>query len=216
MKIACVGYRSWALKIYDSLAKSTDHDFLIVRSKDQYKEKVIKEFFPDLVLFYGWSWIIPKNIVNSFNCVMLHPSALPKYRGGSPLQNQVIDGLEIGAVTLFLIQEELDAGPILKQKEISLLGTLNQIFNRITKVGIELTEDIIKNGMNPIAQDEEAASYCKRRTPSQSEITLTELKDKDSTYLNNKIRILQDPYPNAYIKTSDGKRLIITDAEIRD
>ena len=118
MKIACIGYRSWALKIYDSLAQSTDHDFLIIRSKDQYKEKAITEFFPDLVLFYGWSWIISKNIVNSFKCVMLHPSALPKYRGGSPLQNQIIDGLEIGAVTLFLIQEELDAGPILLQKEI--------------------------------------------------------------------------------------------------
>ena len=216
MKIACIGYRSWALKIYDSLAQSTDHDFLIIRSKDQYKEKAITEFFPDLVLFYGWSWIISKNIVNSFKCVMLHPSALPKYRGGSPLQNQIIDGLEIGAVTLFLIQEELDAGPILLQKEISLLGTLNQIFKRITKVGIELTEDIIKNGMNPTAQNEESASYCKRRTPSQSEITLSELKNKDSTYLYNKIRMLQDPYPNAYIKTVDGKRLILTKAEIRD
>ena len=46
----------------------------------------------------------------------------------------------------------------------------------------------------------------KRRTPSQSEITLEELKKKSGLYLVNKIRMLQDPYPNPFIITKDKKK----------
>ena len=55
----------------------------------------------------------------------------------------------------------------------------------------------------------------KRRKPSQSEITLDEIKTKKANYLYNKIRMLQDPYPNAFIKTIDGKKLTIQKASIK-
>ena len=93
MKIACVGYREWALNIYDNLAKKTDHQFLIFRSRAQYDEKVLAEFNPQLVLFYGWSWIVPKEMVKNFKCVMLHPSPLPKYRGGSITSLIILKGI---------------------------------------------------------------------------------------------------------------------------
>ena len=44
---------------------------------------------PDIVLFYGWSWKVSEKLINKFDCLMLHPSPLPKYRGGSPIQNQI-------------------------------------------------------------------------------------------------------------------------------
>ena len=86
MKIACVGYRKWALNIYDTLAQLTDNQYLIFRSQSQYDDKVLLEFDPQFVLFYGWSWIVPEEIIKGYNCVMLHPSPLPKYRGGSPIR----------------------------------------------------------------------------------------------------------------------------------
>ena len=90
MRLACVGYRKWALNIYDSLANSLDHNFFIIRSKEQFNAEAIFDFNPDLILFYGWSWLVDIKIINKFNCLMLHPSPLPKYRGGSPIQNQII------------------------------------------------------------------------------------------------------------------------------
>ena len=54
----------------------------------------------------------------------------------------------------------------------------------------------------------------KRRKPQQSEITLREFKFSNANYLYNKIRMLQDPYPNAFIKTIDGKKLYIQKASI--
>ena len=48
---------------------------------------------------------------------MLHPSPLPKYRGGSPIQNQIINGESKSAVTLFKINNKIDQGDIIYQKE---------------------------------------------------------------------------------------------------
>jgi methionyl-tRNA formyltransferase len=63
-------------------------------------------------------------------------------------------------------------------------------------------------------QDHSAATFCKRRTPSESEITTEELATKSAEYLYNKIRMLADPYPNAYIVAADGKKVMITAARI--
>ena len=54
-----------------------------------------------------------------------------------------------------------------------------------------------------------------RRKPRDSEITLKDLKTKSANYLYNKIRMLQSPYPNAYIKTVDGKKIYLTKASLK-
>jgi len=210
LKIACVGYRDWAIDIYQNLkGELPEHEFLLQLSEADYCELAIAAFKPDLLLFYGWSKIIPTNLVTNYNCLMLHPSPLPKYRGGSPLQNQIIRGETKSAVTIFLMDEGIDTGPIAKQEELDLCGTLNDIFDRISIVGLRLTLEIILEGLSVHRQDEEEASYFSRRKPEDSEITIDELTSQSSLYLYNKIRMLQDPYPNPYIVTSDGKKLVV-------
>ena len=61
-------------------------------------------------MFYGWSWIVSKDLIENFTCLMLHPSPLPLYRGGSPLQNQIIEGKKTSKVSIIIMTEELDAG----------------------------------------------------------------------------------------------------------
>jgi methionyl-tRNA formyltransferase len=214
MRVACVGYRRWALNIYDRLAASTDHTFLNFRSKEQFKVDVLDDFKPDLVLFYGWSWIISSDLLQRHTCLMLHPSPLPRYRGGSPIQNQIIEGETCSKVSLFVMSDELDAGDLVGQQDLSLAGTLDEIFNRMEDAGVELTSHLLKYGLQRVPQDHSEATFCKRRTLSDSEITDEELLSKPAEYLYNKIRMLADPYPNAYILTADGKKLMITAAHI--
>lgn len=216
MRIACVGYRNWALNIYDKLVESTDHTFLILRSKAQFKVDVLDSFKPDLVLFYGWSWIVPADLLDRHTCLMLHPSPLPRYRGGSPIQNQIIAGETVSSVSLFVMTDEIDAGDIVAQKDLSLSGTLAQIFKRIEHAGIELTQNVLEQGLQGAPQDHALATYCKRRSPADSEITAEELASQPASYLYNKIRMLADPYPNAYITCADGNRLVVTEAHIED
>ena len=216
MKIACVGYRDWANRLYQNLIDRGEHEYLHIRSKKEYDVEKIIAFNPDYVLYYGWSWAVSEAIFNNYQAIMLHPSALPKFRGGSPIQNQIINGVVDSKVTLFIINEEYDAGDILLQKELSLAGGIDEIFERIVDVGTELTIRLLSEDIVPKKQNEEDASYYPRRKRRQSEITMDELLNQPGVYLYNKIRMLQDPYPNAFIRTSDGKRLLIQVAKLED
>ena len=218
MNIACITYRDWALEIYYLLNNhfSDEHNFFIVKSKDEYNPEKLISFKPDLILWYGWSWIVEDHFVEKYNSVMLHPSPLPKYRGGSPIQNQIINGEEKSCVTLFKMNKNLDSGDIYKQLVFSLKGKLVEIFNRIITLGFYATVEIINNNYEIIEQDDSKATYFKRRKPIDSEITQSEIKNSTAKYLHNKIRMLNDPYPNAYIKTSDNKKLFIIESKLED
>lgn len=214
-KILCVGYREWALNIYNKIAKNYNRGHLtIIESQHEYNDNRVKECNPDLILFYGWSWLVSKHIISNYKCIMLHPSKLPKYRGGSPIQNQIIRGEKDSAVTLFLMNEKMDAGPIVFQESMSLSGSLDDIFSRIEELGYKGTMQYLSNPVEGFKQREEEATYFSRRTEKDGEITLKELNEQSSEYIYNKIRMLQDPYPNAYIKGCDGKKIYIIKATI--
>jgi methionyl-tRNA formyltransferase len=218
MKIACITHRKWAIDIYEKIVKTYKgkHDFLVLKNKDDFSSEKLKKFNPDLILWYGWSWIVEKDFVRNYESIMLHPSPLPKYRGGSPIQNQIINGEKSSAVTLFKMNEGIDKGDIYQQLSMSLEGTLEEIFNRMIVLGYSATCNIIDNNYKSYSQDDSKSSFFNRRTENQSEITLDELKNKPAEYLYNKIRMLADPYPNSFIKTVDGKKLVIKIAEIED
>tara|TARA_Y100001935_G_scaffold25691_1_gene19133 strand:- start:1211 stop:1882 length:672 start_codon:yes stop_codon:yes gene_type:complete len=220
MKIMCFTYRDWAKKIYSNLDNEFKGsiDFIHINSKDEYSEETINKENPDLILWYGWSWIIPSSITNNFFSVMLHPSPLPKYRGGSPIQNQIINGETQSAVSLFKIDEGMDTGDIIYQKSFSLLGDLDDILQRITKIGTELSINMIKNFevLELEQQNHNISSSFKRRKPSQSKINHEDFENFTATELYNKIRALQDPYPNAFIECKDGTKLYLTKAHIND
>ena len=112
------------------------------------------------------------------------------------------------------MDKRLDAGPIIITRKFSLEGHLNEIFNRLTVIGTALTLKVFKNNFKLKKQNDKIATYFKRRKPEESEITLNEIKNKSSKYLINKIRMLEDPYPNAYIKTKDGKKIIIKSIQL--
>lgn len=216
MKIVCVGYRDWALKIYKNVQEAVEHNFLLIESEEDFSEAKIYEFDPDLVLFYGWSKIISDKIINDYLCLMLHPSDLPKFRGGSPIQNQIINGVEQTKISIFRINSKIDAGDIVAKAPLDLTGSLSNIFDRITDAGTKLTIEFLYNGIQFSPQDHSQATYFKRRSPEESEITLHELQNCSSEYLFNKIRMLDDPYPNAFIRGKNGKKIYIKKAEMED
>ena len=172
----------------------------------------------DLLFFIGWSEIIPEKLTKKRNCICLHPSKLPQYRGGSPIQNQIIDGIKESAITFFIMDEGLDTGNILHQVPLSLEGDLKDIFSRIINSSYYVIANIIydlksKGTLNSYPQ-KEILKPKKRRTPKMSEITLKELSQSTAEDLHNKIRCLQDPYPNAYITCKDGTKLYITKSHL--
>ena len=216
MNIACFGYRSWAKNIYLKLQSQSEITCLVFNKLNNQTYKTLKAFKPKFVLFYGWSSFIPNEITNDFDCLMLHPSNLPQFRGGSPIQNQIIRGINKTKISIFLINNKIDQGDILLKDDLNLEGYIDEIFKRIEQIGFEMTIRILNGNYKRRKQSKQNITIFKRRKPKESEITLKELKEKDSKYLYNKIRMLSDPYPNAYIVTSDQKKLIIKKVEIKN
>lgn len=207
MKIVYYGYRDWSLNIFKNINTTqkyliTTHDYTLLNTLN-----------PDLIFFVGWSDIVPSNIISKFNCICLHPSPLPKYRGGSPLQNQIMNGEINSAVTLFIMDEGLDTGDIVYQEFLSLEGELDNIFKDIEKIGSiginQVIEKYKNNSLIKFPQNNLIATSYKRRKEKDSEITINELLNSDPIEIYNKIRSLNDPYPNAYIRCKDGKKLFL-------
>ena len=181
-------YRDWALGIYNQIKGI---NCKLINSRDQLNN--IKFNNDDVIFFIGWSWMVKDYIINNNRCICLHPSPLPKYRGGSPIQHQIINGEKDSAVTFFIMNDKLDAGEILYQEKFSLEGELSDIFNRIISIGSKGLLTLLHTEVKPIKQDELKATYYKRRKPEESEITIDEIKNKPTEYLYNKIRMLNDP-----------------------
>lgn len=214
--IIIAAYRPWAKSVFsrlnaDALLVTSDEDLLRHLSSNVGDIRAI--------IFIGWSSIISKDIIDNFLCICYHPSELPKYRGGSPIQNQVIDGLKSTFGTIFKMDHGIDTGPIIDKAPISLDGDMKTIFLALENNALLLISRLIEK-LNSgeelilVNQNEDDATFCKRRTPEMSEITLEEFSTKSAEYLFNKIRCLGDPYPNAFFRAADGKILYFKAATI--
>ena len=56
--------------------------------------------------------MIPRRLYNNFLCIQFHSSNLPSFRGGSPIQNQIIKGLLKTKISALKVEKRLDSGKI--------------------------------------------------------------------------------------------------------
>lgn len=87
------------------------------------KNSPLKEIVFDVALVVSYPKILPKEILElpKHGTLNVHPSLLPKYRGPSPIQTALLNGETLTAVSIIKLNEKIDAGPILLQKEIEIL-----------------------------------------------------------------------------------------------
>lgn len=99
-------------------------------------------------------WNMP--VLGTFN---LHASLLPNYRGAAPIQHAIMQGEEITGVTTFLLDEKIDTGHILFQKEIPIASTDNagSLHDKLMHIGDELIritiDNLSKGNILPIPQN---------------------------------------------------------------
>jgi len=235
IKLVCLVSRQWSLNILKKLEINQnlsiqgvffDESSILKKSKlfklkskniNPYNlilyENNIKDLKPDIILAYGWSYFIPNQIREICKVLVLHPSNLPKYRGGSPIQNQILDGINTTDVCIFIANKKIDSGPIIYREKLSLKGYLNEIFKRITTIGVrgtlKIIDDLKKGQLIKSYQNEKLATYKKRRKPSMSEIVLNDFVKFDAEYIYNKVRSLQKPYPRVFIKCKNNTKIYL-------
>lgn len=213
LNVVFCGYRSWAKEIIEKVSLNEKVNCIDkIYSIEEYHNKVNTwNEDIDFILFLGWSWIIPQEITEKFLCIGIHPSDLPNYRGGSPLQHQIINGVVETKMSLMtLSSKKLDGGEIWLKEHLDLRGNnMAEVFDNIIKSSILMLEFFIENFPNitPNHQDLTRGTYYKRRQPEESEITIEDMKNMSLEEMYNFMRALTDPYPNAFIKDDEGNKL---------
>jgi methionyl-tRNA formyltransferase len=213
INVVFCGYRNWANCIFEVVKNHENINVKkIIKTIEVYKE--FEDNPPnniDLILFIGWSWIIPDYFTERYLCIGLHPSDLPQFRGGSPIQNQIINGITQSKVSLITLSNKLDAGEIWMKKDLSLIGdSIDNIFDNIVQSSIILLNNFFDRypKINPEIQDVSKGSYFKRRKPEESKLNVDDFNKMTLLELYNFIRSLTDPYPNAFIEDNDGNKLV--------
>ena len=153
--------------------------------------------------------MIPKEIrdLAKYGAWGVHASLLPRYAGGAPLVWAMINGEKKAGVTLFRFSDGVDDGEIICQKSFSIgfEDTIKEVYDK----AIVITKDIIIREIKRVSrtklkpQDRSKVEVYPQRFPDDGEIDL----NQNALDLYNFIRAQSFPYPGAFIRTKDGKKL---------
>lgn len=198
MNYVVAAIHEWNLDNFQKMF-GNDKRFTLISDKKSLTVDYLKKINPRYIFFPHWSWIVPDEILESFECVCFHMTDLPYGRGGSPLQNLIIRGHKETKITALQMTSILDGGPIYMKHPLTLEGSAHEIFVRASAAIFEMIETIIQN--EPIPQDQvgEVVEF-DRRKPSESLMPKTGSLEQVYDF----IRMLDAPgYPKANIAWGD-------------
>jgi methionyl-tRNA formyltransferase len=147
--------------------------------------------------------IAPRGVLN------VHPSLLPKYRGASPIQSAILAGDEATGVTIMLMDEGMDSGPILAQESVEIADsdTGGSLSATLSHLGGRLLGDTLPGWLDgTIAarpQNEEAATTTRLLKKEDGRIDWRQPAEQ----IWRQVRAY-DPWPGSFT-TFGGERLNI-------
>jgi len=163
----------------------------------------------DLFVVAQYGLLIPEHVLEypKHGTINVHTSLLPKYRGASPIQQAILNGDKTTGVTIMRMDEGLDTGPILIQKEINIdpdetYLELDAKLAKEAEILLKLSiSGIISGEIKPTPQDSTKATTCSKISKEDGHINWS-----DSTQnIYNRFRAFT-PWPGIWT-TINGKRL---------
>ncbi|MGO2833432.1 MAG: methionyl-tRNA formyltransferase [Staphylococcus saprophyticus] len=161
----------------------------------------------DLIVTAAFGQILPESLLNApkLGAINVHASLLPKYRGGAPIHQAIMDGQTETGISIMYMVKRLDAGDIISQQAIEIehqddVGTMH---DKLSFLGAELLKEtlpsIINGTNNRITQNESEASFATNISREQEKIDWYQ----SAEVIYNHIRGLS-PWPVAYTVIDDG------------
>jgi methionyl-tRNA formyltransferase len=185
-----------------------------IKQNEELRAK-LTEIGPRAVIVVGYGRIIPKWMLElpKFGNINLHASLLPKYRGAAPIQWAIANGERVTGVTTMRIDEGLDTGDILLQKDLAILDedTAETVSPRLAAIGADLMvqtlQGLSEGTIRPEPQKNEEATLAPILKKEDGRIDFS----RDARQIYNRVRGFQ-PWPGAFT-TFRGKTLNITAAK---
>lgn len=192
--------------------KLTDNELTIASEKlglniilpEKFDQRITDQIIklkPDIFVVVAYGKIIPAELLQipKFGTINLHPSLLPKFRGASPIQTAIFQGEKITGITVMLLDELIDHGPILNQKKLEIESddTYQSLGEKLFKIGSEILpttiSDYLTNRIKPTAQNHNLATFTKLLSKGDGLIDW----EKEANSISRQIRGFY-PWPGTY------------------
>ncbi len=179
--------------------------------------KNLKNLKPDFFIVAAYGKIIPQAVlaITPLGAIGVHPSLLPKYRGASPIQSVLLAGEKESGVSLYLLDEKMDAGPIIAQKNMPIEPdeTYETLSEKLANAGGELLLKVLGDLKSAKAraetQDNSEATYTKKFNSEEGRV---DLEKNAAEIIYRKIQAL-NPEPGVWTM-QNGKRVKLLGAEL--
>lgn len=187
--------KSWNRDLFDDVICHYPGKWHFIGEHEELTSERLQKLDPQMIFFLHWSWLVPAEIVENYDCVCFHMTDLPYGRGGSPLQNLIVNGHKTTKLTALKMVRELDAGPIYLKANLDLSGSAEEIFIRTSKLAARMIERLITEHPLPQPQTGDVFTFA-RRKPEQSRIP----DDIQLEQIYDHIRMLDaEGYPSAFL-----------------
>jgi methionyl-tRNA formyltransferase len=185
----------------------TVHQPLKIRTAEA--QALFSSYEADACIVVAYGRILPPPFLRAprRGCINVHFSLLPNYRGAAPVNWAIVRGESVTGVTTMQMDEGLDTGAILLQRETGIhdAETAPELMGRLALIGAELLSETLErlDALEPREQSEEKATFAPvlRREDGLVEWAL------DAFQIERRVRGFQ-PWPNAYT-VFQSRRLII-------
>jgi len=212
------GLRKKNSEIYE-VAKTKNINIRVPEKLDHEEINFISNKEIDIIIVAAYGLILPERILKipKYGCLNVHASLLPKWRGAAPIQRSIMAGDKKTGISYMLMDEGLDTGPVILQKETEIGENDNflKVHDSLSLIASQtISETILKFIEGKLAtkeQNDDIASYADKIEKHETKIDWN-LTAKE---IRNLIYSLS-PLPGAWTITKEGKRLKILSASIED
>lgn len=182
--------------------------------KEEFHQIIEKEK-PDVVIVAGFKIIILSKTLQKTLFINVHPSALPAYRGPTPIQKTILSGDSVGGVSIIKMNEKVDYGPVIKAETVQLSDDMSylQLEEFLAVKAGEMMKEVISLIENKelkfSEQDDERASFTSKIAKEDGLVNWSE----PALFIERKVRAY-NPWPGTYTYIN-GKMLKIIEAEVQ-
>jgi methionyl-tRNA formyltransferase len=171
-------------------------------------EAILRSYQADLFVVVAYGEIIKQHILDlpKLDCINIHASLLPKYRGAAPIQRALMDGVSETGMTIIQMTSKMDAGDILAIQSLPVPDemTFGELEPALCQLGCELVRRVIHDyevgSVTRIPQDPAQATLAAKLMPQDEEIDWK----RSASAVHNQIRALS-PFPSAWFKIKLGE-----------
>jgi methionyl-tRNA formyltransferase len=196
-------------------AMAQEYDLAVLQPRrlreDQAALNALHDLAPDVIIVAAYGAILPADVLElpRHGCVNVHASLLPKYRGAAPVAAAILEGEQQTGVTIMLMDEQMDHGPILAQRTTPILesDTRGALMARLAELGADLLLEVLPSWLagevEARPQPHDQATYTHMLKKADGEIDWTQPADHIA-----RMTRAYDPWPGAFTHF-DGKLLKI-------